>query len=282
MSYNILSPDMLELIGSGSVFAIPAINDNARKIDTVQCSVAMFKTSGVLRPHTPVRLVKSGNTWVATTQGTSAIVGVTIGSTDRQGLTPVQIMGQAYVVSQSLARNENVGQYLLSSSSGALSVASGGGLASDYCGVITAVPCAGMLEVLIGGKSKTATSAATTYSPSGAAPYYRKRECVLSWHDEDDYFYVNGPNTLCASMAGADKMATSWSTPLVASFLRGSVDCSVYDIDIGSRGHVTNTFDIRCEISGATMSLYLRSSYSGNWRELSAFTVRVEAWGYWA
>ena len=280
--YNIVSPDMLELVGEGSVFAVPAINDNSRKVDTVQCSVAMFKTSGVIRPHTPVRLAKSGSSWVASPQGNSAIVGVSVGSTDREGMTAVQIMGQAYVASQSLARNESVGQYLQVSSSGALSVASGGGLVSNYCGIITAAPCPGMLEVLIGGRAKNATSAATLYSPSGVAPYYRKRECTFSWHDEDDYFYVSGPNTLCAGMAGANKESTSWSTSLVASFLRGRVSYSVYNIDKGSRGHNTDSYDIRCEISGATLSLAMRSGYSGNWRELAAFTVHVEAWGYWS
>lgn len=280
--YNIVSPDMLELVGEGSVFAVPAINDNSRKVDTVQCSVAMFKTSGVIRPHTPVRLAKSGNSWVASPQGNSAIVGVSVGSTDREGMTAVQIMGQAYVASQSLARNESVGQYLLSSSAGSLTTAAGGGLVSDYCGIITAVPCPGILEVLIGGRAKNATSAASLYSPAGAAPYYRKRECVFSWHDEDDYFYVSGPNTLCAGMAGADKESASWSTPLVSTFLRGSVKCTVYGIDKGSRGHNTDSYDLRCEISGATLHLAMRSGYSDNWRMLAAFTVRVEAWGYWS
>ena len=281
-SYNIVSPDMLELIGGGSVFAVPAINDNSRKIDTVQCSVAMFKTGEVIRPHTPVRLVKSGTSWAATANGETAIVGVSLGSTGKDGLVAVQIMGQAYVASQSLARNENVGQYLVAASSGAMSVSSGGGLVSNYCAIITAVPCPGMLEVLIGCRAKNATSAAAMYSPSGLAPYYRKRECTFSWHDEDDYFYVSGPNTLCAGMAGADKTATSWSTPLVASFLRGSVSCAVYGIDKGSRGHNTDSYDLRCEISGATLHLAMRSGYSGNWRELAAFTVHVEAGGYWA
>lgn len=96
MGYEVTTTGFLEIVDSEATFAIPAINDNSRKIELVQNSVATFACASDIKVHAPVFLKDNGSSWVTTADYTGHFAGVSIKASNKE-MCEVKICGQCAI-----------------------------------------------------------------------------------------------------------------------------------------------------------------------------------------
>lgn len=106
--YTRVLPSAVEIMDGMACFAMPAMNDNMRKLDAQLPTIVKMKCRGMLRAGTPVRMDIAYYTCGVT--GGHGLLGVTVSNTAADGTIRVQISGECLVRSVAAPEPADVGR----------------------------------------------------------------------------------------------------------------------------------------------------------------------------
>lgn len=289
MNYAVLSPGMLERVGSESTFSIPPINDNIRKMDAIQQSVAVLKTADRIMAGEAVYATLGSTTWEATrTQTGWGCLGVAImNSVDTT--VRVQLIGQALARSVGQTSAGNIGKFLQAGGNIVTAKTS----ISHIIGQITGVADDRHYEVLLHAKPLSTAGFSFpgipfhSVSDTPSNTYFATREAFVRWYDDasdhahgrDNYFDIIGKNTLITSFGGYS--GNNAYAALSAELVTGSASMFTYNHKAYDHVPQFPTYDIRPIISGTTLTMVLLSSQTLEWAHISEFDATIQVTGWW-
>ena len=296
MPYSVIQPGMFDGLDEDCMFSIPALNDNIRKMDILQSSVAIFPTTATFRPGDAVYAFPGASRWEARNAPTGwGCLGAAIGPTLANGTVRVQLIGQAMLRSAVSASTGNIGRYLVAGGNIYTGPVTSGKVIGKITGVIDAWHYEVLLHALpsdvygVHHASGVGWVAAAGKPLAGASSCsFSVREAFIRWYDDaggkghgkDNYFEVIGYNDLITGFptySGDKAYAT-----INGNFLGGSAKIDTYNH--ASYDHVPAYLvtDIRPEVSGTNITFHLRSQQSQNWATIYEFDAHVQVAGWWA
>ena len=296
MPYSIIQPGMFDGLDEDCMFSIPALNDNMRKMDILQSSVAVFPTSAIFRPGDAVYGHPGAARWEAVNSATGwGCLGAAISPTLVNGAVRVQLVGQAMVRSAVATNSLYIGRYLVAGGN----IYTGPVPASSVIGKITGVIDAWHYEVLLHAFPADVSGVCHAYGIGWTAAAgkplagasscsFSIREAFITWYDDsrgiahgkDNYFEVTGYNNLITGFGGisGDRAYAS----LNGNFLGGAAKVDTYNHVAHDHTPYYNVTDIRPEVGGTSLTLHLRSQQSQEWGTIYGFDAHVQIAGWWA